>query len=241
MSILGTYPNASVAAQTLGIYESEAAKIASIHFIFNHFSKQKPDSAPLRRMQHAFNATIAHAATRISLIDGYEPAFFSANEYYSHDAITIATLCSPFLKKDSGIKDFGTSKVPPRITGDIVRHAYLLQKDAIEIKETADLDHKGPRADNDCFSKEAYFLAWVNLFEKMYHVENSDVSYESLSDHLRYDLICASRYVNHSTAFGSIVADAVDTMKDKILEQLKLSPCVHLDIRKDDGPKLDFR
>ena len=76
MSILGTCPNASVLVQALGIYESEAAETASIHFIFNHFSKQKPNSSPLQRMQHAFNSTMDHAAARIRLIDGYEPAFF---------------------------------------------------------------------------------------------------------------------------------------------------------------------
>jgi hypothetical protein len=72
-------------------------------------------------------------------------------------------------------------------------------------------------------------------------IENSDVSYEILSNHLRYDLICASRYVNHNTTFGSAVADAVDIMEDKILEHLKFFPCVQLSISKEDGPKLNFR
>ncbi|HEU4839083.1 MAG TPA: hypothetical protein VFS88_06710 [Micavibrio sp.] len=237
-----TYLNASAVAQALGIYKSEAARAVSIQYVFNHFSKEKPGSSPRQRMKHAFDSSVAHADTRISLLDVYESAFFSAYENYSHDAVAIAALCSPFLRKDIGIRDFDASGMFPRITDETVKRAYLLQEEATEIKKTADLNHKGPRSDNDRFSREAYFLACINLFEIMYKVESSDVSYESLSNHLRYDLICAPRYVNRNTRFGRMLAEAVDTMEGKIVEQLKLFARVHLELKKDDdGPRLNCK
>lgn len=238
MSIEGAYPSAPIVAQELGLYESDVVEAASIHFIFNHFSRQKSYSPPLQRMQHAFDSSITHVNMRINLINGYEIAFFPEDQSYDRDAMVIAALCSPFLKKDSSVKDLDIDGLPARITDETIRRAYSIQEDAIAIKETADLDHKGLRSDNDRFSKEAYFLSYIHLLEKMHMVECLPTpTYDSLSDHLRYDLICAPRYVNKNTLFGRIMTNAIDQMEDKVVAQLKPFTRIYIILGKDGGPE----
>lgn len=238
MSVSNIYPDAAAMTQALGISEDKTTHIASAHFIFNHFSKQKSHCTPLQRIRMAFHSAVSHATSRIYMLDGCGPAFFSANENYNRDAITIAAICSPFLQKDSGTRDMG---IGSSITDETVHQAYLIQEDAAAIRNTADIDYKGPRGDNDSFLKEAYFLAGINLFEKMNLAENPDVTYESLSDHLLHDLICASRYVNRNTGFGYMLAKNIEMMEDRIVERLKLYTPVHIIIDNDDGPKLNFK
>jgi len=237
MSIEGAYPSAPSVAQELGIYESDVVEAASIHFIFNHFSKQKSYSPPLQRMKHAFDSSITHVNMRINLLNGYEIAFFPEDNSYDRDALAIAVLCSPFLKADSGVKDLDIDGLPERITDTTVKHAFTIQEESIAIKEMADLDYKGLRADNDGFSKEAYFLSYINLLERMHSVESSEGDYDNLSDHLRYDLICAKRYVNQGTLFGRVLSNAVNDMEDKVVKHLKSQARISLVIRKNDGPE----
>lgn len=221
MSLHTTFHTAKSLAQELGLGDDIVAS-TTVPFIFNHFSRQIPYGLHSERMRYAFENAAKHLTVRTQLDLNYRSVHFGTGTNADMDALTIAVYCSPYLTQNTKLAELTIQDLPGWITQSTVDKAYQIQQEAIRLKEQADLDFRPTKvAANDGFSKEAYYLGILTLLDKMIRIDNAAPTYDEMSDHLRYDLLCAPKYIAMDTAFDRAVIQAVDMMEDKMVEELK--------------------
>ncbi len=205
----------------------------AVRFVFKHYAGDKgvaEGRAQRLRLASAFSKE--HFKLAYGLCRANEDTFLKGSDKKKRNALYLAVICGDEILKDIQDKDFLLSGAKMKNVRKLIEDARRIQFEAYHLRVSSDLDCKPRRGEPvPSISREGAFLAHINLYTKMC-VLAKETDFNTLSDHLRYDLICAPRYLSRNKNWGKwgrVIAQEMDMWEDRILDILKKgSPIINL-------------
>ena len=227
-----------------GISARQWAEKGAIKIVFAHFSRDKAAiEGRARRFRLASTLSENHIKLAYALCRANEDTFLKGSDRKKRSALHLAVICGDELLKSIQEKDFALFGANRKKVQKTIEDARRIQLEANELRRTSDLDCQiTPGKPALSVSREGAFLAHINLYIKMCVLKLSgEMDFDTLSDHLRYDLICAPRYLSNNKSWGQWgqeIAQEMDNWEDQIIGILsKSSNITNLTLVGQDRPR----
>lgn len=221
--------------RAFGISARRWAERGAIGFVFKHYAGENGTAeGRAKRLRLASMLSENHIAFRYAICRANEDTFLQGSDKRKRKALHLAVICGDELLKDIKEKDFFLFGKDINTVRQTIEDARRIQREADSLRESSDIDFEvRPGRPILSISREGAFLAHINLYAKMCVLKSSgEMDFDTLSDHLRYDLICAPRYLSKNRNWGQWgreIAQELDMWEDQIVEILsKGSPLVNL-------------
>lgn len=233
--------NPSSLRKEFGIARREKVAIAALNVVFKHYADTNAAIAEKsNRYKISMEQSTRHVKLRLALHDAYAEDFLTGRPRELRSALRIAVICGKDLLDNIKTNDFLDAGIKPENAQKYIEMARQIQRESNAIRLSSDIDHR-PLADTILAKPlpESALLAHIDLFTKVFEIRWGQVmDYQTLSDHLREDIIFAPGYLDKETACGRDISAALDEWEDEIIAFLsRMSPLKNLELVRTSVPK----
>ncbi len=226
--------NPSSLRRAFGIAGQEKVAIAALNVVFRHYADTNA-AIPARanRYKISMAQSARHVKLRLSVHNDYAEDFLKGRPRELRSALRMAVICGEDLLNNIKIEDFLKAGIKPENARRYIETARRIQRESNEIRLSSDIDYKplsGVTAAKPL--RESMLLAHIDLLTKIFEMRwGRSKDYDTLSDHLREDVIFAPGYLDKKTTCGRVMAAALDEWEDEIIAFLsKVSPLTNLEL-----------
>lgn len=216
-----------------GIAHGDKFDLCAIDLVFTYYAAR---NAAIQERTQRYKVSLVQSARylhpRLNVYKLYAEDFLKGTDKNSRDPLRLAVICGDKLLGRIKAENLMGSGMTPAEAKSCITDARKIQQQANFIRESSDLDYRPVRlVDTAKPSRMAAFLAHIDLFSKVADLRYSvDLDHDTLSEHLRYDIICAPRYLDTDTEYGYALTAALDQWEDEIVAQLvELSPLIRIE------------